>query len=91
MNSSARNRNSPYDLYAVLKAAARDLVDPRLPEDSDHEWTAIRSQHPFRSGSFVAQMIGGSMEPAIPDGSIYLFGSPVAGTRQSRSDQLTRN
>ena len=34
---------------------------------------------------FVAQVVGKSMEPAIPDGSYCLFASPVAGTRQGKT------
>ena len=34
---------------------------------------------------FVAQVIGKSMEPSIPDGSYCLFSGPVTGTRQGRT------
>ncbi|MBU2026191.1 MAG: S24 family peptidase [Proteobacteria bacterium] len=34
---------------------------------------------------FVAQVVGKSMEPAIPDGAYCLFGTPVEGTRQGRT------
>jgi SOS-response transcriptional repressor LexA len=34
---------------------------------------------------FVAQVVGKSMEPIIPDGAYCLFGSPVEGTRQGRT------
>ena len=34
---------------------------------------------------FVAQVVGKSMEPAIPDGSYCLFASPVSGTRQGKT------
>jgi phage repressor protein C with HTH and peptisase S24 domain len=33
---------------------------------------------------FVAQIVGKSMEPAIPDGSYCLFRVPVTGTRQGK-------
>ncbi len=33
---------------------------------------------------FVAQIVGKSMEPAIPDGSYCLFRAPVTGTRQGK-------
>ena len=36
-------------------------------------------------GVFVAQVVGGSMEPAIPDGAWCLFRAPVAGTRQGKT------
>jgi SOS-response transcriptional repressor LexA len=34
---------------------------------------------------FVAQVVGKSMEPAIPDGSYCLFRAPVTGTRQGKT------
>ena len=33
----------------------------------------------------VAQVVGQSMEPRIPDGTYCLFASPVTGTRQGRT------
>ena len=33
---------------------------------------------------FVAQIVGKSMEPTIPDGSYCLFMAPVIGTRQGQ-------
>ena len=34
---------------------------------------------------FVAQVVGKSMEPAIPDGAYCLFRAPVEGTRQGKT------
>ena len=34
---------------------------------------------------FVAQVVGKSMEPAIPDGAFCLFRAPVEGTRQGKT------
>jgi hypothetical protein len=34
---------------------------------------------------FVAQVVGKSMEPAIPDGAYCLFAAPVTGTRQGKT------
>jgi len=34
---------------------------------------------------FVAQVVGHSMEPAIPDGAYCLFAVPVTGTRQGKT------
>ncbi len=34
---------------------------------------------------FVAQVVGRSMEPVIPDGAYCLFAAPVAGTRQGKT------
>jgi phage repressor protein C with HTH and peptisase S24 domain len=38
-----------------------------------------------RAGMFVAQVVGRSMEPAIPDGAYCLFAAPVTGTRQGKT------
>jgi SOS-response transcriptional repressor LexA len=34
---------------------------------------------------FLAQVVGKSMEPAIPDGSYCLFAAPVEGSRQGKT------
>ena len=41
--------------------------------------------HRLRRGMFVAQVVGKSMEPAIPDGAYCLFAAPVEGTRQGKT------
>jgi phage repressor protein C with HTH and peptisase S24 domain len=35
-------------------------------------------------GMFVAQVVGRSMEPLIPDGSLCVFRGPVTGSRQGK-------
>lgn len=67
-----------------LKAAAGQFGDPQSVDDSEFEWVAIKSQHRLRRGMFVAQVVGKSMEPVIPDGAYCLFAAPVAGTRQGK-------
>jgi len=67
-----------------LKAAAGAFSEPQHVQDDAFEWVAVRSRHRLRPGMFVAQVVGRSMEPMIPDGSWCLFQSPVAGTRQGR-------
>ena len=49
------------------------------------EWVSPQTRHHLRGGMFVAQVIGKSMEPAIPDGAWCLFRAPVEGTRQGRT------
>lgn len=68
-----------------LKAAAGAFGDPHLIEDDGFEWIAIESRHRLRRGMFVAQVVGKSMEPAIPDGAYCLFRAPVEGTRQGKT------
>lgn len=68
-----------------LKAAAGAFSDPQNVLAEDWPWVEISSGHRLRKGMFVAQAVGKSMEPAIPDGSYCLFSSPVTGTRQGRT------
>ncbi|MCC7171425.1 MAG: DUF1998 domain-containing protein [Planctomycetes bacterium] len=67
-----------------LKAAAGGFGDPQFIEDGQWDWVAIDSRRSLRPGMFVAQVIGRSMEPLIPDGSHCLFQAPVTGSRQGR-------
>jgi type I restriction enzyme R subunit len=68
-----------------LKAAAGAFSDPQHVEDGDYEWVAVESSRRLGPGMFVAQVVGASMEPAIPDGSYCLFRAPVEGTRQGKT------
>jgi SOS-response transcriptional repressor LexA len=68
-----------------LKAAAGAFSDPQHIEDSGFEWVAVESGHRLRKGMFVAQVVGKSMEPTIPDGALCLFRAPVEGTRQGKT------
>jgi len=68
-----------------LKAAAGAFGDPQHIEDEGFEWAAVESRHRLRPGMFVAQVVGKSMEPAIPDGAWCLFRAPVEGTRQGKT------
>jgi SOS-response transcriptional repressor LexA len=67
-----------------LKAAAGAFSDPQHIEDGGFEWVAVETRHRLRKGMFVAQVVGKSMEPAIPDGAWCLFHAPVGGTRQGK-------
>ena len=68
-----------------LKAAAGAFSDPQHIEDDGFEWIAVESEHRLRPGMFVAQVVGKSMEPVIPDGAYCLFAAPVDGTRQGKT------
>ena len=71
--------------FVPLKAAAGGFGDPQHIQDDDFEWVAVECRHGLRKGMFVAQVVGKSMEPAIPDGAWCLFRAPVEGTRQSKT------
>ena len=47
-------------------------------------WVEPISQRKLRPGMFVAQVVGKSMEPSIPDAAYCLFAAPVIGTRQGK-------
>ncbi len=47
-------------------------------------WIRPPTQRRLRPGMFVAQIVGQSMEPLIPDGAWCLFASPVEGSRQGK-------
>ncbi len=68
-----------------LKIAAGAFGDPQHVNNDGFEWVAVESQHRVRPGMFVAQVVGRSMEPNIPDGSYCLFRAPVEGTRQGKT------
>jgi SOS-response transcriptional repressor LexA len=82
---------SPAERYAAcaplvsLKIAAGAFGDPQHIEEDDFEWVALDSAHRLRPGMFVAQVVGKSMEPAIPDGAYCLFSAPVAGSRVGKT------
>ncbi len=71
--------------FVPLKMAAGTFSDPQHIEDENWEWVEIKSKHRLRPGMFVAQVVGKSMEPAIPNGSYCLFSAPVEGSRQGKT------
>ena len=71
--------------FVPLRAAAGAFGDPQHIEDDGFEWVAVDSRHRLRPGMFVAQVVGRSMEPAVPDGAYGLFRAPVEGTRQGKT------
>ena len=68
-----------------LAAAAGAFGDPQHVENGEWKWVEVNSSRKLRAGMFVAQVVGRSMEPAIPNGSYCLFVSPVTGPRQDRT------
>ena len=67
-----------------LKAAAGAFSNPQYIEDDGFPWVEVASRHRLRKGMFVAQVVGKSMEPTIPDAAWCLFRAPVEGTRQGK-------
>ena len=71
-----------------LKAAAGVFGEAQQVQDLDSnwdgDWVELDAGHRLRSGAFVAQIVGRSMEPRIPDGSYCLFRT-IEGTRQGKT------
>jgi len=68
-----------------LQAAAGGFGSPQFLENGSWNWVQLDTSHRLKAGMFVAQVVGKSMEPRIPDGSYCLFASPVTGSRQGRT------
>ena len=65
-----------------LRAAATKFGDGM---ESEHErWVRTPPRLRLTEGMFVAHVVGRSMEPLIPDGSLCIFRAPVTGSRQGR-------
>lgn len=79
--SEAEKYRSCVPLLDLAAAAgswgAVQVVEPRA-------WVRPGVKRALRPGMFVAQVVGRSMEPKIPDGAHCLFASPVTGTRQGK-------
>ena len=68
-----------------LAAAVGAFGDPHaVPDESEWQWVEVEVSRILREGIFVAQAVGESMQPTIPNSSHCLFASPVTGTRQGR-------
>ncbi|MGI8991267.1 MAG: S24 family peptidase [Bryobacteraceae bacterium] len=68
-------------LYS-LRAAATKFGEDSEAEELD--WVKAPAGLRLAEGMFVAKVVGRSMEPLIPDGSLCIFRSPVVGSRQGK-------
>lgn len=67
-------------LYS-LRAAATKFGEERTVEEE--AWVRVDGMR-LSEGMFVARVVGRSMEPLIPDGSLCVFRGPVVGSRQGK-------
>jgi SOS-response transcriptional repressor LexA len=51
---------------------------------SEEAWVRVPGKMRLDEGMFVARVVGRSMEPRIPDGSLCVFRAPVVGSRQGK-------
>ncbi len=72
--------------FYPLSIAAGGFMDSEVP-DAPESWFKVEGRTTKRALSpsmFVAQVLGKSMEPAIPDGGYCLFTFEIGGTRNGR-------
>jgi SOS-response transcriptional repressor LexA len=69
-------------LYDLRAAATRfgEGMDAR-----EESWVRAPENLRLSSGMFAAHVVGRSMQPLIPDGSVCIFRAPVTGSRRGRN------
>jgi SOS-response transcriptional repressor LexA len=67
--------------YSLAVAAGKFLENREVEEEG---WEQTPADLKLTSNMFVARIVGRSMEPRIPDGSLCVFRSPVIGSREGR-------
>ncbi len=71
--------------YALEVAAGLFLENPVIQQDSEYQaWEEAPRGLRLTREMFVAEIVGRSMEPVIPDGSLCVFRRGVTGSRQGR-------
>lgn len=76
----------PYETHLPLyglRAAATKFGEDRAVDEEPEEWVPAPGPR-LEEGMFVAYVVGRSMEPRIPDGSLNVFRAPVVGSRQNK-------
>jgi phage repressor protein C with HTH and peptisase S24 domain len=68
-------------LYSLRAAATRFGEEMQVDEE---EWVRMPENLRTAENMFVAHVVGRSMEPRIPDGSLNIFRAPVVGSRQNK-------
>lgn len=68
-------------LYSLRAAASRFGEGMEVEPEG---WVVAPARLPLTEDLFVARVVGKSMEPVIPDGSLCIFRAGVVGSRQSK-------
>ena len=68
-------------LYTLRAAAGKFGADEAVDEE---DWVRAPEGMRLSSGMFVAHVVGRSMEPRIPDGSLNIFRAGVVGSRKGK-------
>lgn len=79
--ASVREYVTHLPLYSVRAAAGSYGERQRAEEEG---WIEVPEGFPVRKGLFVARVVGRSMEPEIPSGSLCIFREPGAGSRNGK-------
>jgi phage repressor protein C with HTH and peptisase S24 domain len=84
VDATVRRYISHLPLYALSAAATKfgEMMDIEDPGQAD--WIRVPGKLRLTAGMFVARVVGRSMEPKIPDGSLCIFRAPVTGSRLGR-------
>ena len=80
VDSTVRRYITHLPVYTLQAAATRFGEDAEVTEIGWRRVDGLR----LSEGMFIAQVVGRSMEPLIPDGSFCVFRSPVVGSRQGK-------
>jgi len=70
-------------LYSLRAAAGKFGADEEVGAEEE-DWVRAPEGLRLTEGMFVAHVVGRSMEPRIPDGSLNIFRGPVVGSRQGK-------
>jgi SOS-response transcriptional repressor LexA len=81
VDSTVREFVTHLPLYGLRAAATKfgEGMDSEL-----ESWMRVPENLHVTEGMFAAHVVGRSMEPVIPDGSICIFRAPVTGSRVGR-------
>jgi len=81
VDSQVREYVTHLPLYSLRAAATKFGEDEEVEE---LEWLRAPEGLRLTEQMFIAQVVGRSMEPLIPDGSYCIFRAPVTGSRHGR-------
>jgi len=81
VDSRVRKFITHLPLYSLRAAATKFGEDAEVEE---LDWLRAPEGLRLTEGMFIAQVVGRSMEPLIPDGSHCIFRAPVVGSRQGK-------
>jgi SOS-response transcriptional repressor LexA len=80
IDSQVRPYETHLPVYSLRAAATKFGDDSTVEVETWRRVPGVR----LTEGMFIAHVIGRSMEPLIPDGSLCVFRAPVVGSRQGK-------